>query len=244
MRIPVTAAVLFAAVQAAVLPSPGLAIGLDTKTTDRMATDGIVVASTEPALEAPLRLASFMPGMDDRIGPPPGFDRDGPQRPPFDGPGCMPGPRGPGAMRHGMMPPPPPPFGPMLPGGEAKLAARLAAMETAIGIRSEQLDAWRDFTDALLAVLAPPEPPPAAEKGKPPAPFARAARLAADVAERGREAEALGRAVTALEAKLTADQLARAARFERPPMPPHARLPGPPPIDGGSASEPPADTGE
>ncbi|RWF38829.1 MAG: hypothetical protein EOS46_31330, partial [Mesorhizobium sp.] len=44
-------------------------------------------------------------------------------------------------------------FGPrrMGPPPEFMLAARLAALETRVGIRSEQLDAWRDYTSALQA---------------------------------------------------------------------------------------------
>src|SRR5512135_3021074 len=68
--------------------------------------------------------------------------------------------------------------------GAGHLAARLGAAETEIGIRANQLDAWRDFTDAMLGVLAPPSPPPAATvSGTPPGqhqsePFERARRIA------------------------------------------------------------------
>ncbi|MBZ9670845.1 hypothetical protein [Mesorhizobium sp. ES1-3] len=184
-------------------------------------------------------------------GPPVMAMQDGPDH------GPMPwqqgfGPRGP--MSHG-----PEGFGPrrLGPPPEFMLAARLAALETRVGIRSEQLDAWRDYTSALQAVLSPPRPDrgpgwPARPDGAPqakgpdagaggtPDPFAFQERLADDVTARAASAAKLKDAIAELRAKLTPEQLEILASAEGPHGPP----PGPwggPPNDAASPAGPPDD---
>lgn len=137
------------------------------------------------------------------------------------------GPQHFGAQRMG----PPPEF---------MLAARLSALETKVGVRSEQLDAWRDYTSALQAMLAPPksdhgpdgtggrgltsEDPGNGERK----PFAIQEKLAGDVTQRAVAAGKLKEAIAALRAKLTSEQLEILASAQRPHGPPPGPWSSPP----------------
>jgi hypothetical protein len=137
-----------------------------------------------------------------------------------------PGGFGPGGMHHHM--------GWRNPG---VIAEHLNAMETEIGIRANQLDAWRDFTDALQGVLHRPTPPWQTAQGGDgkPQPFALAEGLANNAIARSKSADALLKSIDELKSKLTPEQLDKVAEIEarfrahHPGPGPH--FDGPPPDD-------------
>lgn len=140
-----------------------------------------------------------------------------------------------------------PPSGP----GPLILASRLAATESFVGIREEQLDLWRGYTDALFALLHPPgrdrraleapQKPPA----EPPDALDQSAALAACAADQSRAAERLASAIEALRRSLAPEQLDR-LRQAGPLLPPRPPFPEPgerPPFPARASFGPPGPEG-
>ena len=111
-------------------------------------------------------------------------------------------------------------------GAVLALAAQLSALETRIGIKTGQLDAWRDYTTALQSLAAPilrektddergvPQAGSAEQKD----PFDRDQKLADELIARAANAEKLKAAIASLRGALTPlqlEQLALATRMDR-----------------------------
>ncbi|UXN02852.1 Spy/CpxP family protein refolding chaperone [Bartonella sp. HY406] len=100
-----------------------------------------------------------------------------------------------------------------------RMAERLSAIETAIGIKSDQLDSWRAYTAALVGLM--PEPPHAdkaprdGETADGPKELILGERMADRMIEQAEKAKAFKKAAEELREKLTPEQLARLNNLAR-----------------------------
>lgn len=102
-----------------------------------------------------------------------------------------------------------------------KLAERFAAQEQMLGIKSAQLDVWRSYTSAALALIdgpmpfGKPEGKPDGDKPAEPQAFERADRMADAIIARAEAAKTLKDATAALRSALTPEQLKIAEDFDK-----------------------------
>lgn len=155
-----------------------------------------------------------------------------------------------GFGRDPSFPPPGPPRAEQMQGLELfDLAGKLAAAEIYIGIKPEQLEPWRAYTEALLDMVssapvqpspppeglpngpgAPPPPPgPHGEKSDVPSQVPGEA-LSAMVLQKAEKAKSLQGAIGTLKSKLTPEQIDKLSELDRAlvrrPPPPHGHEPG------------------
>lgn len=228
-----------------VMIAVGLAgVAAAKSTTTTKTSDRLPIARMEEAQPGRVAALGVAPGAGPEAGEgewagPPAFAGPPPGPPPFGPPPFAPmggpgsGPRmGPAGFAHH-----PPCRDPLA------FARTLAAAEVALGIRADQLDTWRAFTDALQAVAPPPPPPPpgrgpkADAAGKPagtPDAMGAVEALAGRLKEDGAAGERLLQAAQALKARLSPDQLQRLARVGPALMPRPRHMPFPPPPAAGA----------